>query len=188
MSPRLLQTLMGIPSGPICLINVSYKLITKALSIRLGDVVTQVVSELQIGFIKGIYIYILDGVVILHEIIHEVKKKKQNGVLFKMDIEKAYDKVNWTFFHQLHVKKWFGDIWCDWMMKVVRGGRVAIRMNDKEGPYFRIHKGVRQGDPLSPLLFNIVADGLALMIKKAQDEGLIKGLIPNLVDGGVVML
>jgi hypothetical protein len=74
------------------------------------------------------------------------------------------------------------------MMKVVRGGRVAIRMNDKEGPYFRIHKGVRQGDPLSPLLFNIVADGLALMIKKAQDEGLIKGLIPNLVDGGVVML
>jgi hypothetical protein len=56
---------------------------------------------------------------------------------------------------------------------------VAIRMNDKEGPYFRIHKGVRQEDPLSPLLFNIAADGLTLMVKKAQDEGLIKGAHPK---------
>jgi hypothetical protein len=60
-------------------------------------------------------------------------------------------------------------------MRIVRGGKVAIKTNDTLGPYFTTHKGVRQGDPFSPLLFNLVADGLACMIHKAQVEGLIVG-------------
>jgi hypothetical protein len=73
-------------------------------------------------------------------------------------------------------------------MKVVRGGRVAVKVNDQVGPYFTTHAGVRQGDPLSPLLFDIVRDGLAMMIKKAKHEGLINGLVTHLVDEGVSIL
>jgi hypothetical protein len=81
---------------PICLLNVCYKIITKVLTNRL-------ISDFQYGFIKGKYI--MDGVVSLHEIIHEVKKRKQSGIIFKVDFEKAYDKVNWNFLHHMMMKK-----------------------------------------------------------------------------------
>jgi hypothetical protein len=77
---------------PIYLLNVCYKIITKVLTNRLASCITSVISDFQYGFIKGIYI--MDGVVFLHEIIHKVKRKKQNGLIFKVDFEKAYDKVN----------------------------------------------------------------------------------------------
>lgn len=55
-------------------------------------------------------------------------------------------------------------------MKIVRRGRIAIKVNDETRPYFSTHACLRQGDPLSPLLFDIAVDGLALLIKKAQDK------------------
>jgi hypothetical protein len=70
----------------------------------------------------------------------------------------------------------------------VTGGSVAIKVNDDVGRYFQTRKGLRQGDPLSPMLFNIVADMLAIMIERAKDEGQIEGLIPHLVDGGLSIL
>jgi hypothetical protein len=73
-------------------------------------------------------------------------------------------------------------------MKTVRGGKVAIKTNDLIGPYFATHKGVRQGDPFSPLLFNLVADGLACIIQKAQERGLIRGLIPHIIQNGCCCL
>jgi hypothetical protein len=96
---------------PICLLNVCYKIITKVLTNRLACCINNVVSDFQCGFIK--VKYIMDGVVSLHEIIHEVKRKKQSGVIFKVDFEKAYDKVNWNFLHHMMIKKGFGGKWCD---------------------------------------------------------------------------
>jgi hypothetical protein len=68
------------------------------------------------------------------------------------------------------------------------GGSVAIKVNDNIGKYFQTLKGLRQGDPLSPMLFNIVADMLVIMIKRAKHDGLIEGVIPHLVDGGLSIL
>jgi hypothetical protein len=84
--------------------------------------------------------------------------------------------------------KGLGDGLCDWIMKVMRGGRVAIKVNDQVGPYFTTHAGVRKGDHLSPLLFDIVGDGLAMMIKKTKNEGIINGMVTYLVDEGVSIL
>jgi hypothetical protein len=65
---------------------------------------------------------------------------------------------------------------------------MAIKVNDDVGCYFQTRKGLRRGDPLSPMLFNIVADMLAIMIERAKAEGQIEGLIPHLVDGGLSIL
>ena len=62
---------------------------------------------------------------------------------------------------------------------------MAINVNNDTGNYFQTKKGVRKGDPLSPILFNIVADMLAVMIDRAKLDGQIEGVIPHLVDGGL---
>ena len=78
---------------PICCLNVCYKIITKVLNnSRLAQCITKAISPCQFGLIKGRYI--MDCVVALNKVIHEVKRNKQSGLIFKVDIEKPYDKVN----------------------------------------------------------------------------------------------
>jgi hypothetical protein len=77
---------------PICLLNVSYKIITKALMLRFEDCMSRIISKSQNAFIKGRNI--MDGVLSLHEILHETKRKKMDGIILKLDFEKAYDKIS----------------------------------------------------------------------------------------------
>lgn len=84
--------------------------------------------------------------------------------------------------------KGFPDNYRDWVMHFVTSGSVGIIVNDTLGPFFRTHKGLRQGDPFSPLLFNLVADSLTILIKRAHEHGLFKGVVPELVSGGLSML
>jgi len=65
---------------------------------------------------------------------------------------------------------------------------VGIKINDQIGQNFQTSKGLRQGDPLPPILFNIVADMLAILINRAKEEGLVNGIVPHLVDGGLSIL
>jgi mannosylglycoprotein endo-beta-mannosidase len=80
---------------PICLLNVSFKIFTKAATIRLNFVAHHVVRPSQTSFMQGRNI--LDGVVILHETVHELHRKKLNGVILKIDFEKACDKIKGSF-------------------------------------------------------------------------------------------
>lgn len=109
----------------------------------------------------------MEGILLLHETVHEIHTTNKSGLLLKIDFEKAYDKVKWPFLYQMMQANGFGDKWCGWIMKIVKGGRVAIKVNDTIGPYFPTFKGVRQRDPLSPLFFDLIADGLSMLIKKA---------------------
>jgi hypothetical protein len=76
---------------PICLLNMSFRIFTKVLTNRINLVAQKVVSPSQTAFLPGRYI--LEGVVILHETIHEMHRKKKSRVILKLDFEKAYDKV-----------------------------------------------------------------------------------------------
>ncbi|WVZ69696.1 hypothetical protein U9M48_018443 [Paspalum notatum var. saurae] len=152
---------------PICLLNVSFKIFTKVATNRINKVAQKVINILRpLSF--------QDGVTILRETIHELHRKKLNGVIFKIDFEKACDKVKWPFLQQIQ--------------QFVSGGSVAIKVNNNIGRNFQTKKGLRQGDPLSPLLFNLVADMLAVFINKAKDNGQIQGLIPHLVEDGLSIL
>jgi hypothetical protein len=132
--------------------------------------------------------HILESVLVLHETTHELHRKKMDGVLLKIDFEKAYDKVRWSFLQQVLRMKGFDPKWCQWINNFIEKGSVGIRVNDDIGHYFQTRKGLRQGDPLSPVLFNLVADVLAIMIQRAKEDGQVDGLIPHLVDGGVSIL
>src|SRR5947207_12106648 len=84
--------------------------------------------------------------------------------------------------------KGFSPKWISWVKSFISGGSVAVNVNNDIGHYFQTKKGFRQGDPLSPLLFNIVADMLAIFIKRAKEYGQIAGVMPHLVDGGLSIL
>jgi hypothetical protein len=83
---------------PICLLNVSFKIFTKVATNRLTTIAQKLIRLTQTTFLPGRNI--MEGVVILHETLHELHTKKQNGVIFKIDFEKAYDKVKWSFLQQ----------------------------------------------------------------------------------------
>lgn len=153
---------------PICLMNDCLKVLTKGVNFRLAEVADELVDKCQIAFMKKRFI--MDGILILHEILHEVHKKKLSGVLFKVDFEKAYDNVNWAFLYNIMVKKGFSDKWNDWIFSIISSGKVNIKMNDCLGAYFNTQRGVRQGDPLSPILFNLAVDALTAMIKKSPNS------------------
>ena len=104
--------------------------------------------------------------------------------MLKLDFEKAYDKINWDFLLECHKVRGFGPTWCGWIQFFLKNGTVSIKLNNETGPYFQSHKGVRQGDPHSPFLFNIAIEALSKMIRNAQDEGLLTGLAPDLINGG----
>jgi hypothetical protein len=84
--------------------------------------------------------------------------------------------------------KGFSPKWCRSVEGMVTGGSVGIKVNDEICPFFQTKRGLRQGDPMSPILFNIVADMLALLIRRAKADGQIRGVIPHLVDDGLSIL
>ena len=84
--------------------------------------------------------------------------------------------------------KGFSPKWISWVQAFISGGSVAININDEVGPYFQTKKRPSTGDPLSPILFNIVADMLAILIKRAKADNQISGIVPHLVDEGLSIL
>jgi len=105
----------------------------------------------------------------------------------KLDFEKAYNKVNWKLIFDCLEKRGFRMKWGNWIKQVITGGTVSVKLNNSVGPYIKSFKGVRQGDPLSPILFNIVADCLTRIIIKAQQNGLFTGLISHIIPHGVAI-
>jgi mannosylglycoprotein endo-beta-mannosidase len=128
---------------PICVLNVSFKIFTKVGTNRLNKVAKTVVSPTQTALMPGRNI--MEGVVILHETIHELHTKKANGFIFKIDFEKAYDKVKWSFLQQTLRMKGFSPKWCRWIQNMVSGGSVGLKVNDDVGPYFQTKRGSDKG-------------------------------------------
>jgi hypothetical protein len=171
---------------PIALINVLFKFVSKAMATRLSPIAHRIIAPSQTAFIKGRLI--LDGALSLHEIIHELKSRKSEAILLKLDFEKAFDRVHWLFLREVLTRKGFESGFIHRIMQLVSGGQTAIAINGEVGPYFWNKRGVRQADPISPLLFDLVVDALALILKKDSAVGHIKGVIPHLLPGGITHL
>ena len=171
---------------PIGLINVLFKFISKAYASRLAPVAHRIISPTQTAFIKGRMI--TDGALALHEIIHELKTTGTEAILLKLDFEKSYDRVNWLFLKEVLLQKGFDIGVIHRLLQLVSGGQTAISINGEVGPFFRNIRGVCQGDPSSPLLFDFVVDALDAILSKASVAGHIQGVVPHLIPRGLTHL
>uniref|UniRef100_J3N0S4 CCHC-type domain-containing protein n=1 Tax=Oryza brachyantha TaxID=4533 RepID=J3N0S4_ORYBR len=170
----------------ICVLNDCFKIISKVITNRISLIASEIISHTQTAFIPERFI--LEGGIVLHEVLHELKTKNLSGVIFKIDFEKAYDKVSWEFLFEVLKRKGFSDNWIGWIKSCVTGGKVCVNINGNRSQFFGTSRGLRQGDPLSPLLFNLVGDALARMFELAKSNGILSGLVPNLVNGGLTHL
>ena len=167
----------------ICLLNVDFKIFAMVLNNRFTPIAKEVIGCNQTGFIKGRNI--LECVIILHEVIHELKTSKRQGLILKIDFEKAYDKVRWDFLEEVMLGKGLPVEWIGWVMKIVKGGRVCVNVNGHQGRYFKTYQGLRQGNPLSPILFNLVADVPSAFLDKAVQQKRVVGVLSHLIHGGI---
>ncbi|KAJ4747435.1 RNA-directed DNA polymerase (reverse transcriptase)-related family protein [Rhynchospora pubera] len=165
---------------PISLVNCSAKILTKMLTNRLELVMDSLIENTQAGFMKGRYI--LDNAVLAHEIIHDCKTSRQQGVIIKVDFEKAYDRVSWSYMDEVLTLRGFGNRWRGWIQSIFKSSLTCILFNGTPSIYFPCKRGLRQGDPLSPFLFNIAADTLARMFHRGRQAQIIHGLGPSILN------
>ena len=118
---------------------------------------------------------ILDAVLIANEIVDEKRRTGEEGVVFKIDFEKAYDHVSWDFLDHVMEMKGFGIRWRKWMRGCLSSVSFAVLVNGNAKGWVKASRGLRQGDPLSPFLFTIVADVLSRMLLKAEERNVLEG-------------
>jgi len=139
----------------------------------LKSVLEKVISKSQSAFIKGRQI--LDSILIANECIDSRLRSGVPGIICKMDLEKAYDHVNWDFLLYMLRRCGFGEKWCTWIAHCVSSVRFSVLINGSPYGFFSSSRGLRQGDPLSPLLFVFVMEALSRMISAAVCGGLLEG-------------
>ncbi|WJX46909.1 hypothetical protein P8452_33654 [Trifolium repens] len=159
---------------PISLLGCIYKIIAKVLAKRLANVMDSIISSNQSAFIKGRNL--LDGVLIVNEMVDWVKKNKKECLIFKVDFEKAYDLVDWGFLEYMLQRCGFCEKWIDWMKVCVFAGNLSVLVNGSPTGEINIQRGLKQGDPLAPFLFLLVVEGFSGIMRKANIMGRFKGI------------
>ena len=149
---------------PISLCNLVYKAIAKILVARIRPLLHKLISPCQSAFISRRWI--AENGVIVHEMLHSFKKRKvKNGLMaIKLDLQKAYDRVNWNFLQAVLRNFGFNDIFVGWIMECVTSVSYALLINGGKTESFIPSRGFRQGDPLSHYLFILSQDIISRII------------------------
>uniref|UniRef100_A0A803NFE6 Reverse transcriptase domain-containing protein n=1 Tax=Cannabis sativa TaxID=3483 RepID=A0A803NFE6_CANSA len=161
---------------PIALCNVLYKIITKVMANRMKPFMDKAVSANQSAFIPGRLIS--DNILVSFEVLHYLKRKRQGKegyMALKLDMSKAYDRIEWGFLEAVLLKLGFSRKWVNLTLSCVTSASYTITHGGKEmGPIIPT-RGIRQGCPLSPYQFILCAEGLSALIKKYEGRGWLHG-------------
>ncbi|KAL9664441.1 hypothetical protein QQ045_019841 [Rhodiola kirilowii] len=162
---------------PISLCNVVMKVVTKALANKLKTVLHECISPSQSAFVPGRLI--TDNVLIAHEMMSYINSrtnKKEGFCCIKIDMSKAYDRMEWNFLEEVQRRMEFPEEWIRKVMACVSSVSYRIRVNGIISDSFVPERGIRQGDPLSPYLFVMGMEWVIRRLNRAQQIGELKGI------------
>ncbi|XP_026451484.1 uncharacterized protein LOC113351764 [Papaver somniferum] len=161
---------------PIGLCNTSYKIISKVLVNRMKPMMEKLISPYQAAYVSGRLIS--DNTVIAQEIIYSMKKKRgENGWLaLKLDMSKAFDRLEWPFLLKVLGYFGFNDDFCELIQQCISTTQLPDMLNGSPCDTFTPTRGIRQGDPLSPYIFILAMEFLSRQLTTAKQDNKIKGI------------
>uniref|UniRef100_A0A803N7C0 Reverse transcriptase domain-containing protein n=1 Tax=Chenopodium quinoa TaxID=63459 RepID=A0A803N7C0_CHEQI len=175
--PKINNPEMVSEFRPISLCNTSYKIILKCLVKRLRSIIGDLVGDNQKAFVLGRAVN--DSCCIGHEMIHRIKKKASSGSyesIFKVDLNKAYDRIKLSFIEKVLTQMNFLGKWIKWIMQCISTASYRIHINGEPSRKIVPNAGLRQGDPLSPYLFILCMEVLSIRLNYLQHAASIKGI------------
>ena len=167
----------------INLCNVIYKILSKVIVNRLKPILKSIIFETQSAFVADRLI--TDNILITFESLYLMKTQcsgKTSFMALKLDMSKAYDKVEWVFLEKILLKMGFQDTWVDMIMQCIMTVSYSILVNGQPTGLIYPSRGLRQGDPLSPFLFLFCAKGLNALLCQAANNKEIRGYFICRVD------
>ena len=156
---------------PISLLNVSYKLASAAIAERIKIVLGKLIHEDQTGFISGRNMS--ENIRVLYDLFCYTKLTQKPGLLLLIDFEKAFDSLSWKFIQKVLSFFNFGFSIKRWFEVFYKNIKSCVIVNGQASSWFEIQRGCRQGDPLSPYIFVLCVEILALMARQNKE---IKGV------------
>ncbi|KAA3468114.1 reverse transcriptase [Gossypium australe] len=167
--------IVGEEASSFCLQHLNGGMETIANHFR--GVLEKCIDDAQSAFVPRRLI--LDNVLLAYETLHTLKRKKlgkKGWMAVKLDMSKAYDRVEWSCIHEIIRKMGFDPNWINSIMKCISTVSYSVILNGQVGDIFHPSIGLRQGDPLIPFLFLICGEGLSSLMRKATEEGHLKGV------------
>ena len=156
---------------PVSLLNTDYKILTKALAQKLQKVIGTIVNEDQVGYIKGRYIG--EAIRTIEDVMSASKMNNITGYITLIDFEKAFDSIEWSLLWQCLTHFNFGEQFITWIKILYQNIKSCVGNNGYYTESFDVSRSVRQGCPISALLFVLVAELVAISIRSNTD---IKGI------------
>ena len=151
---------------PLSILNTDYKIIAKVLSYRLKTGLMDIINPDQIGYMQNRYCG--ENVNLIADVIDYCKCKNVSCIIFLADFEKAFDTVKWSFIKKLLHKYGFGRNFQRWISVLYNQTESCVTNNGYLSPYFKLGRGIRQGCPVSALLFLLVAEVVAIVLHEAK--------------------
>jgi hypothetical protein len=162
---------------PISLINSVAKIITKLLANRLAPHMNELVSSAQNAFIKKRCIH--DNFIYSQRVIQLLHRQRRPALFIKLDISKAFDSIGWSFLLEVMQALGFSTKWRDWVAALLGTSSSRVLVNGQPTRGIKHERGLRQGDPLSPLLFILAIDPLQRIIEMAAQNGVLRPVLPK---------
>jgi hypothetical protein len=162
---------------PISLINCIVKIITKLLGDRLQSVIIPMVHRNQYGFIKSRTIQ--DCLAWAFEYIFQCQQSKRETIILKLDFTKAFDTIEFSAILEMMKQYGFSEQWLRWTSEILESATTSVLLNGVIGKTLSCKRGVRQGEPMPPLLFVLAAELLQCIINRACQLGLLHMPIPS---------